>query len=117
MGSEVYWSHTGPPLPPAPSFTLINETAVNVTWQKPFTWEQFDILNYIVRITNATSGEGIKNVTIHPTVNQAVMSYVMDNLEECHEIQFNVTAVNAVGKSRDGYVLIQFPKGTHACMS
>lgn len=115
-----YYVIAGPPLAPNVSFVIINATAVQVSWERPFSMKQFDIHNYTVRIRNSTNGKVSEEVILadnDQTYSQPspVISYIMNNNgdipHDCHELQFNVTASNAVGESNEGYVSGGFPIG------
>ena len=116
---------TGPPLAPHPNFTIVNSTTVIVHWDKPFTWQQFDIQNYTVKVRNSTTGEvtaetitfgdNRTNTAYSWPLNSTIIGYMMTNNGSiayiCHEVQFNVTASNAIGESSAGQVSGGFPIG------
>ena len=90
----------GPPLPPHPRIALLNATALQLNWDKPFTWTTVaDILNYTIRMYNS-SGDQWKNWTVGPSVNAIAVVKEGAMVEQCAELFFDVSATNVVGESR-----------------
>lgn len=102
----------GPPLPPSPSFQILNPTMIAISWDKPFTWtEVADILGYTVRLYNSSSQE-LMNWTDSSLIktNKYNHQFTVDReAEECIELTFEVSATNIVGRSKYGTTRGGFP--------
>lgn len=116
--SSLFSSYsTGAPLAPNVTITIVNATTLLVSWDKPFTWEQFDIHNYTIRVRNTTNGNTTeKTISSDDLIsNYRVVTYAMDSngavAQGCHELQITVTANNGIGESREGFVKGGFPIG------
>ena len=106
---------TAPPLPPAPEVLLINATALQLSWEPPFTWSEYPLLNYTIRMHNTSSGEQF--AWVH-TIPATVTTYVVFNsgrmiFSSYHELVFSVTASNDLGESSQGTVHSGFPVGEY----
>ncbi len=71
----------------------MNDTTVKLLWDKPFTWEEFPILNYIVFGMNSSNGEVLVNATTE------ARKIAFTRREGCSVLKFEVKAVSAVGES------------------
>ena len=104
---------TAPPLPPAPEVLLINATVLQLSWEPPFTWSEYPVLNYTVRMHNTSSTEqctwirtisaAVNTIEVISSGNTVSLSY--------HELVFYVTARNDIGESCQGEVRGGFPVG------
>ena len=88
----------------------MNATTLQLDWDPPFTWPDFEILNYTVTMENRSSGTTANPVVLTP----ANLTYTLTAeapAEHCAELRFNVTASNALGDSNPAVVIGGFPKG------
>ena len=106
----------GPPLPPSLSLSLLNSTAVQVSWEKPFTWSGVaDIISYTIRIYN-TKTKTWQNQTVLPLANTLVITKDGSIVQQCEEMVFEVSATNAVGEGQPSSISGGFPIGNvRAC--
>ena len=102
-----------PPNLPNPTLTTLNETALQVSWTEPFSWEGFPVLNYTLNIRNMTSSSLIDTIVTSDTgVNSFEHVFTVGSvLSECHTISVEVTASNSVGESSPGVANGGFPIG------
>ena len=102
-----------PPLPPAPEVLLTNATVLQLSWEPPFTWSEYPVLNYTVRMHNISStGQYTWTRTISAAVNtMEVISSGSTVSLSYHELVFYVTARNDIGESCQGVVHGGFPVG------
>ena len=88
----------------------MNATTLQLNWDPPFTWPEYEILNYTVRMENRSSGITERPVVLTPTD----LTYRLTGsapVQHCAELRFNVTASNALGDSAPAVVTEGFPKG------
>ena len=109
-----------PPLSPTPEVQLINATALLLSWEPPFTWSEYPLLNYTVRMHNTSSGEQFAWVRMIPATVTTYEVFSSGGMisSSYHELVFSVTASNDLGESTEGTVYSGFPVGeydTHAC--
>ena len=101
----------GPPLPPNVSLQLVNWSAIQLSWDAPFSMSVFPILKYTVNTTNATTGEQVQ-IDIEPLSNEGHIAHtIQETPKNCHQLQFEVFAINSVGASAPGTVSGGFPVG------
>ena len=77
----------------------------------PFTWTNYSILQYNIIVTNTSTGEG-QEVTINAMeTNNKVMYYTSIEMiaKSCIELNFTVSASNALGWSGPGITTGGFP--------
>ena len=101
------------PLPPAPEVLLVNATVLQLSWEPPFTWSEYPVLNYTVRMHNTSNTEqctwtrtisaAVNTIEVIGSGNTVSLSY--------HELVFYVTARNDIGESCQGEVRGGFPVG------
>ena len=98
--SKIKATSTGPPLAPEPFLEVVNATAIKISWEKPFSWEGWEVLSY-----NISWGSN--------SMSTKEQSVVLENelAEACIEIEFNVSAMNAVGQSDVRSIHGSFPIG------
>ena len=103
--------YTGPPLPPHPTFRVVNATHIEVKWDKPYANPEFDIQSYTLTIinmrTNTTEVHTYMADTTYPI--RHLVNNGGDISNECHYVRFNVTATNVAGTSQTGSVVGSFP--------
>ena len=88
----------------------MNATILQLSWDSPFTWPEYEILNYTVKMENRSSGVTERPVVLSPTD----LTYTLTAsapAQHCAELRFNVTASNALGNSAPAVVTGGFPKG------
>ena len=101
----------GPPLPPNVSLQLVNWSAIQLSWDAPFSMNVFPILKYTVNTTNATTGEQVQ-IDIEPVSNEGhIVHTIQETPKNCHQLQFEVFSINSVGASAPGTVSGGFPVG------
>lgn len=105
--------YAAPLLPPTPEVLVINATVLQLTWEPPFAWSEYPVLNYTVRMHNSSSPEPCTwTRTIPATVNTVeVFSSESAVSVYCHELVFYVTATNDIGESNQGIIRGGFPVG------
>ena len=84
-------------------------TTLQLSWIPPFTWPDYQILNYTVRVENRSSGITDSPMVLTPTD----LTYTLTAeapAQHCAELRFNVTASNALGDSVPAVVIGGFPK-------
>ena len=87
----------------------MNATTLQLSWDPPFTWPDYEILKYIVRVDNRSSGTTESSVVLTPTD----LTYTLTAeapAQHCAELRFNVTASNTLGDSAPAVVVGGFPK-------
>ena len=88
----------------------MNATILQLSWDPPFTWPEYEILRCTVRMENRSSGITAEPVVLTPTD----LTYTLTAsapAQQCAELRFNVTASNALGDSAPAVVTGGFPKG------
>ena len=99
----------GGPATPNVSLHVVNATTLRLDWDPPFTWPDYQILNYTVRIENRSSGVTDSPMVLTPTD----LTYTLTAeapAQHCAELRFNVTASNTLGDSAPAVVVGGFPK-------
>ena len=86
-----YLSLAPPTSPDPPIVTIINLTALNISWSPPWT---HPVNNYTLFITNNNTGITMN----YTTVNTQYILYNEDN-SECNVLEFTVSANTDVGNS------------------
>ena len=89
------FTYIGPPLPPSPRFYVLNTSALQISWEKPFTWPDLvDITHYRLNLYNTTSHERFA-WTIPARCNATVYLSRGDTSVECSEQEANSNDLNA----------------------
>ena len=94
----------------------MSATILQLRWDPPFTWPDFEIQHYTVTMENRSSGISADPVVLTPTD----LTYTMITeapVQHCAELRFNVTASNALGHSAAAVVTGGFPKGIGCSIS
>ena len=95
-------------MPPAVTSSLIGLTDIILEWEEPFTWSDFDILQYMV----SEVIDGVVNATFNLTDMAHVYSSPTGEMaESCLPLEFLVEAVNDVGVGEPGVVIDGLPIG------
>ena len=108
--SNSFYPIEGGPATPNVSLDVVNATTLQLSWDPPFTWPEYEILNYTVRMENRSSGITEGPVVLSPTD----LTYTLTTsapVQHCAKLRFNVTASNALGDSPPAVVTGGFPKG------
>ena len=102
-----------------PHLTIVNSTAIEVSWNRSSTFPQDVAISYTVVVRNETEKlELLKEVfNVTAGFNSYPMNYTLtieDTVfDECHNISFTILAINSEGKSeRPGSAISGFPIGT-----
>ena len=85
--------------------SIINSTAVLISWSPPFTLEGVPILGYNVTITNTTSGENETKLAKHHT-----LMYSIDHPDPGNNFTVTVVPINEVGAGQSRSTMVQFLK-------
>ena len=98
----------GSPLPPHPQVEVMSTTELKVTWEEPFTFESFPILDYNITVYNSSEPNNSRTYTVtdrskHITIDTETTA--------CSLLRFNVTARNEIERSRIGTTSGGFPVG------
>ena len=101
---------TEPPLPPAPQLELVSFSKLNLTWDEPFTWQQYPIQEYTITMSNSSS-QTKQTSTRTSQQRSLVVSLGTEVARICSELTFDITATNGVGESTPGRVSGGFPLG------
>ena len=89
----------------------MNATALQLSWDPPFTWPEYEILRYTVRMENRSSEITDQGpVVLSPTSLTHTLT-ASAPVQHCAELRFNITASNALGDSAPVVVTGGFPKG------
>ena len=104
---------TDRPLPPQPTFRVVNATHIEVKWDKPYANPEVDVQYYTLTIY------GIENSTKEVYTYSGDTTYPIRHFQSnggviptmCNYLQFNLTATNAAGTSDAGSVMGGFPIG------
>lgn len=93
---------------------MLDESAVAVEWEEPFTWHDFPITNYTVEVFNQTSEE----LLAHDVVSADMHSYNHTRSgpqHHCSNFVICVNASNGVGTSSSGCIHGSFPTRKQIC--
>ena len=93
------------PLTPEVTFSVVNESTLQVSWDEPFTCEAFPITGYTVTITNFTNLLELRNLSVD------TLSYYIteSDIDFCNNLTFKVTATSDAGVSAPGVAHGAFP--------
>ena len=92
----------------------LNATTLLLNWDTPFSWPEYDVLYYTVRMENSSSGEvkqWAMNATGNDTANVFPFSTEGEVSQTCIELSFYVAASNIIGKSNETKISGRFPIG------
>ena len=86
----------------------MSTTELKVTWEEPFTFESFPILDYSITVYNSSEPNDSRTYTVtdrskHITIDTETTA--------CSLLRFNVTARNEIERSRIGTTSGGFPVG------
>lgn len=106
----------GPPLAPHPKFRVMNATHIEVQWDKPFAFPEFDVQNYTLSIVNTSSENDTITNELSANTTYPIRHYISnggDIPKECMYLRFIVTATSDAGTSDEGSVTGGFPIGVY----
>ena len=100
---------------PDPVLSILNSTALLLSWKKPFAWNELaDVDNYTVKLFNSKIGMW-KEWTIkppkHDVTNSLVINGDRDDSDKCVGLTFVVSATNRIGESQNKSVSGGLPIG------
>ena len=105
--THTYTHTSGPPAPPQPTMELVNATTLQLTWFPPFTWTNFPIQNYTVRMENTSNSMNNRqwNILANENNSDNNVSFELSTMNgkiarECALLNFSVTAWSDLGESR-----------------
>lgn len=84
-----------------------------IHWSEPFTWSQYPITNYTIKINNH-HGEYITVIKTSDDFNFIHTTYGKD----CYELDFSLAANNQIGQGSSSFIHTGHPVGKyvlHAC--
>ena len=89
---------------------MTSTTELEVSWDEPFTWDQFPVLNYTITVYNDSGPSGRAPHTY--TVTEPSKLFTLEaEMTSCPVLSFRVSATNEIGESRNGNVSGGFPVG------
>ena len=122
----VYYMYAGPPSPPEPQLHVFSATAIELSWLPPFSWVDYPIVNYTVKVHSIATGE-VTNSTVYAKSTEMLSSTVTfihtsphgGVVQDCEQLVFSVSAANNIGWSSQAVVTGGFPIGktnlAHTC--
>ena len=92
----------------------INSTAIQLSWEAPFTLNLTDsdpdILGYIIDITRLNSaGDVVQFDTVHTNETLYIFSMVGELLNPCNTFNFSLRAINVEGSGKNVVRFESFP--------
>ena len=96
-------------------FHVVNATHIKVQWDKPFVFPEFDIRNYTLFTSSATTGTTTNETldasqdTSYPMVHYANNGGVIP--QDCVYMNFSLIATNDIGRSTEGFATGGFAIG------
>lgn len=101
---------TGPPLSPHPQLHVINATKLQVSWNEPFTWDPFPIIDYTVTLYNTSEVD--REIHTNTVVTERSQLMTIDQeMTTCSLLRIEVSARNQIGTSKRANVSGGFPVG------
>ena len=98
----------GSPLPPYPQVEVMSTTELKVTWEEPFTFESFPILDYSITVYNSSEPNESYTYTV---IDRSKLITIDSETTTCSLLIFNVTARNEIERSRIETTSGGFPVG------
>ena len=92
----------------------MDDSTLQLSWEPPFTWPQYEILHYTVDMENRSSGYVLPPVTLSPSETAHTLR-ASAPLQSCAELRFSVTAHTAIGAGTPAVVTGGFPIGEEWC--
>ena len=116
--------YPGPPLLPQLIFHVVDATKIEVKWNKPFSFQKFNVTNYTLSIWNTSSNFYVvkdENFLVNENTDYPIRYYLTkeENISDvCHYLEFRLIASNDIGNSTVGQTTGSFPisKLEHPCM-
>lgn len=99
---------TGPPLVPYPRLHVLSATELLVSWDEPFTWEEYPIIDYNITVYNICdiNSEVYTNMVVTECSKFVALNQEMTT---CSLLRFEVSARNKLGSSGKGIISGGFP--------
>jgi hypothetical protein len=104
--SNAVLTIAGSPLPPHPQVEVMSTTELKVTWEEPFTFESFPILDYNITVYNSSTPNDSHTYTV---TNRSKLIRINTETDTCSLLRFEVTARNVIDRSRVGTTSGGFP--------
>ena len=86
----------------------MSTTELKVTWEEPFTFESFPILDYNITVYNSSTPNDSHTYTV---TDHSKLIRINTETDTCSLLRFEVTARNEIDKSRVGITSGGFPVG------
>ena len=98
----------------------MSTTELKVTWEEPFTFESFPILDYNITVYNSSTPNDSHTYTV---TDRSKLIRINTETDTCSLLRFEVTARNVIERSKIGTTSGGFPVGefkhvqtaTHTC--
>jgi len=100
----------GAPATPNVSLHVVDAVTLQLSWEPPFTWPQYEIVRYTVIMENRSNGDVLPPVVLNPS-DTTFITTTSAPVQSCAELRFNVTAHSALGASTPAVVAGGFPIG------
>ena len=96
---------SGPPTPPEPTLTVVNDT-LKFSWAPAWSWDSHPVTHYTVTLTNNTDGSVYTNQS-----NETAWYFTREEGAgpRCDVMVVNVTATNDIGDGEAGQLIGGFP--------
>jgi len=108
-------THTGPPSSPEVSLQVLNSTALLLSWPPPFTWPDYEIEYYSIRMMNTSSGH-VTVINVDAARNETNVTEYFSTpggeiAQRCSLLTFAVSATSIIGEGIQGNASGGFPIG------
>ena len=80
---------------------------MGVEWAAPFTWSDFPITHYTLRVINQATDELLENETLHADTRSYYFTQSVPS--SCTNLTFNIIASSSIGNSEAGVTQGSFP--------
>ena len=93
---------------------VLNPTLLQLSWEPPFSWEEYPLQHYNVMVEDTTNNEVLKDEMVELSTGGSTVTYELDRdtqAESCVELVFTVTASNVLGQSSPAVITGGFPIG------
>ena len=94
----------GPPLPPDPVLNVVNVSSLRVSWTKPYSLPEYNILSYKVVIYS--DGKIFRSADTNGTDSEYIFL-----AERCMEFTILLSAINSIGESEAATITGGLPIG------
>ena len=106
-GICLYCDCAGVPLSPSLQYSVVNDSTLQISWDEPFTLNDFPIMAYNVTVDDLINQE---EVVTHE-LSSATRSFTITQTDpsSCTNLLFSVVAVNDVGPSTPNRISAVLP--------